>query len=220
MSRTFGSLAVPAALLAVAVLAGAAALQAGDRAWYVEAKAGPASLDARFGVRSPKTFDDDDTSRAVELGYSVNRYLAIQAGFHDLGEFAGGGSPCPEAAPFCIERLALDTLGLCVEGRECLQVFAPVSAEVTGYSLSAIPRWPVGDRLWLFGRVGVLDWETDISHTGSSFGGGRLDSFSDQGLLTGLGVRYAFPKGLGVLLEYQRLDLDFGTANLGVSYRF
>ncbi len=220
MSRSFGSPALLAALVAFAIVAGAGALQAGDRAWYVEAKAGPASLDARYGALAPKVFDDDDAARAVEVGYSVNRYLAIQAGVHDLGEYSGGGSPCPERSPVCIERLAREFLGLCIEGRECLQVFAPVSAEVSGYSLSAIPRWPVGERLWLFGRVGVLDWETDISHTGSSFGGGRLDSFSDQGVLTGLGVRYAFPKGLGVLLEYQRLDLDFGTANLGVSYRF
>ncbi len=220
MSRTLGSLAFGAALAALGALFGGDALAAGDRAWYVEAKAGPASLDARFGSRWPKVFDDDDQSGAVEVGYAVNRYLAVQAGFHDLGEYLGGGSPCPERAEGCIERLALEALGLCVEGRECVEVFAPVAADVSGYSLSAIPRWPVGERFWLFGRIGWLDWEADISHADRTIGRGRIDSFSDQGLLTGLGARYLFPKGLGVLLEYQRLDLDLGSTHLGVSYRF
>ena len=47
-----------------------------------------------------------------------------------------------------------------------------------------------------------------------------IESFSDRDMLTAIGLQYTFPKGLGLLAEYQELDFDIGSASLGASWRF
>ncbi len=83
--------------------------------------------------------------------------------------------------------------------------------------MTAIPSWPVNDRLSLFGKVGVLDWDSDVVE---SFDGRRVDSFSDLELLAGVGLRYALPSGFGASAEYQRVDLGLDSISLGASWRF
>ncbi len=191
----------------------ASPVSAGDSPWYVVAKAGQASLDAQFGERHVKYFDDDSSeSASIEGGYAFNRYLAVQAGYHDLGEFQGRGSGCPDSADVCIERLAL-----CVEGTSCVEVVVPLEADASGLSLSMVPRWPVNDRFSVFGKLGVIDWDVDVS---DGFLDERIEGFSDQDLLTGLGVRYDFRTGLSAVLEYQHLDFDSDSTSLGIGWRF
>lgn len=189
---------------------------AANSPWYLQARAGEANLAAGFGRHLTKTFDSDESAYSFEVGYQVNRYLAIQAGLHDLGKHTGLGSPCAEDASGCIERLASE-FGLCVQGRQCLEILVPVGGEVTGTSLSVVPRWPITDRLSVAGKLGWMAWETEI--TGLFYSGDR-ETFSDDDLLTGLAVHYAFPNGLGLLLEYESLDLDLDVASAGLSWRF
>jgi hypothetical protein len=49
---------------------------------------------------------------------------------------------------------------------------------------------------------------------------GGVDSFSETGLLSGAGVRYDLPEGLGMLLEYERSQLDLDRYSLGLGWTF
>ena len=116
------------------------------------------------------------------MGYRINRYVAVQAGYRDLGSYGGSRVPCREGDICPLVLLIPET---------------PVVADITGWSLTAVPRWPIGERLSVFGKVGLFEWDADLSQR---FGGGHVESFSEQDLLTGIGVQYAFSKGLGLQL--------------------
>lgn len=195
------------------VLAGGR-LCAADSPWYVAARFGEASAEARFGTRHPKRVDDKAGSAAAELGYRVNRYVAVEAGYHDLGSHTGFGSPCLQTDDACIERLA--GLGLCVEGFECTEVLTALDAEISGFSLALVPSWALGERLSLRGKVGLLAWDSNVSTRGF----GQPESFSGEEIVAGIGLQYSLPSGLGVLLQHEELDLDLGVTSLGLSWEF
>lgn len=193
----------PRILLAAALflLLGVAPLAAGDSRWYLNLKLGKGSLDTEFGKALLNHFDDDTDTGSVEVGYILRRHLAIQAGYHDLGEYAGSGSSCAEDA-FCLTIYPLPDISM--------------TADVSGLSLSLVPRLPLlDDRLTVYGKLGVIDWNSDLS---GDFG--FHDSYSDTDLLSGVGLRYGFKNGFGVLAEYERLDFDQQSASLGASWRF
>lgn len=200
-------------VLACLVLSGGQ-LWAEDSPWYVAARFGESSAEAQFGERHPKWVDDEGGTAAFDVGYEVNRYLAVEAGYHDLGSHGGWGSPCRQTDDACIERLA--ALELCGEGFECAEILTAVDAELSGFSLALVPSWPFGDRVSLRGKVGLIAWDGDVAAPGF----GVSESFSGEELLAGVGVQYSFPGGLGVLLQHEELDLDVGATSLGVSWRF
>lgn len=181
--------------------------------WYVDARLGEADVAANLGSRHIKRFDSTDKTRSLGIGYRITDYVALELGLHDFGEAQGFGSPCPDNVDACrIERFAL-----CVEGTECAKVVTPLSADLTGFSLAVVPRWPVTDRVALFGKLGWIDWEAEIS--GILFGGTR-ETFSNGELLAGAGVRYDLESGLGLLLEYEQFDLDLDRFSLGLGWAF
>ena len=189
--------------LALAFVAVApSALAAGDSSWYVQGKFGDVGLDARFGANWTKQIDDDDAAASVEVGYTAHRYLAFQAGYHDLGEHAGGGSPCPQSAEICVLEVA------------------PVRAELTGLSLAAVPKWSFNDRWSAFGKVGVMDWRTDMALDRAGSQNRRIESYDDRDVLTGVGVQFELPRGFGLVLERQSFDLTGGWTSFGASWRF
>jgi hypothetical protein len=191
---------VPLLIALLALCAGS--VEAGDSPWFARAKLGQVETDATFG---PPVFgriiDDDDSTAAVELGYRFGRNLALQAAYHDLGEYDALDFPCPP-------------------GQICPQALVPVeeaTLEVTGVSLSAVPRLPLGERVSLFAKIGVIEWEADLVSDGS---GDTLQTFDDHELLGGLGVAYDLPSGLGFQLEVEGFDLDVTTLTAGVGWRF
>ena len=186
---------------------------AGGSPWYVAARFGESSAEAQFGAVHPKFVDDEAGTAAVELGYQVNEYLSVEGGFHDLGSHAAFGSPCRQSDVACIERLW--TLGLCAEPG-CAELLAPAEAELSGFSVALVPGVPLGDRLSLRGKVGIMAWDGDVVVPGFDLS----ERFSGEELLTGVGLEYSFPGGLGILLQHEELDLDVGTTSLGLSWRF
>jgi hypothetical protein len=196
------------------VLAGGQAW-ADDSPWYVATRFGESSAEVQFGSRHAKWVDDEANTMAVDLGYEVNRYLAIEAGYLDLGSHGGWGSVCRQSDEACIERLI--TFGLCIEGSECSpEVLAAQEAEISGFSLALVPGWPLGERFALRGKLGLIAWDSDVT----ALGFGVTERFSGEELLTGIGLEYSLPSGLGVLLEHEELDLDASSTSLGLSWRF
>lgn len=227
MSRPHSSRLLPVSITLAGLVLGISPAFAGDSSWFIEARLGQSDFDAVLGSRWPKHFGGDDDAFGIELGYSVNRYFAVQVGYHDFGEGQGTGAPCPEDAEICIatvdgQPLAIDAsaLAICIPGAPdliCGLVATPLVAEMTGVSLAAVPSWPVNDRFSIFGKVGLMAWDADVAE---AFDGFPIDSLSDRDLLTGVGLRYTFPSGFGVAAEYQQFDLDVGATSLGASWRF
>lgn len=221
MSRTKSALLGCFVLLASVLVGGGTPLAADQAGWQVDLKYGRSSLEDAFGKRFVKSFDDEADASSVEVGYFFNEYVGVQIGYHDLGTFDGSGSPCPDDVDACIEALSEEILALCVDVAPCVTVVAPIEAEVTGWSLAVVPSWPVTERFSAFGKLGVLEWDTDLS-SGLQFTprGGTFESFSNTDLLTGVGLSYRFGENLGALVEYRRLDLDLASASLGITWRF
>lgn len=195
MPRTARSLALPL-LLALP----ATAAWAGDSPWFARGKFGQADADAVLGAAAGgRTVDDEDGSAAVEAGYRFGRHLAVQAGYHDLGEHEALPIPCPPSE-------------ICP-----LILFEPATAEVTGVSLALVPSLPLGERLSLFAKVGAIDWEAELV---SDVSGRTLDTVDDIDLLAGVGVGYDFPSGLLLQLELEGFDLDVLALTAGIGWRF
>jgi hypothetical protein len=195
------------ALLAAVLVGGGDPLAADEKGWEGGLKFGRSFLEQSFGEQQRhKSFDHRADASAVEIAYFFNEYLGVQAGYNELGTFRGTGSSCPFDPRTCRETLAL---------------WAPaaVEAEVTGWSLAVIPSWPLTRRLAAYGKLGVFDRDTELSSDVQLIDGGRdFDRLSGTDLLTGVGLRYRFGKGLGTLVEYQRAELD--SASLGLTWRF
>lgn len=189
-------------MIAVFGLFFASSASAGESRWYLAGKVGQARVTADFG--QPFTgwsVRDEDRAASIEVGYMIFPYLAVEGGYHDLGRHSGNTQPCRDEVCPLAQTIPL--------------IFAPVEAEITGRSLSAVPRWPVTDRFSLYGKVGVIDWDADLS---PRFFGER-QGFSGGDLLAGVGAQYVFAKGFGVLVEYE--DAEFiESASLGASWRF
>ena len=208
-------------LLAGALVAGGDPLKADERGWQVELELGRSSLESSFGARHPKRFDDQADASSVEVGYLFNRHVGIQAGYHELGSFEGTGSPCPDDVDACIERLGLQPHALCVEGAPCVELLAPIEAEVTGWSLAVVPSWPFTERISGFAKLGALAWDTDLfSEQAVTAHGREFDTFSSTDPLAGIGLSYRFGTRLGAVAEYRRLDLDLASTSLGINWRF
>ena len=209
----------------VALLIGLSAQPAGaeDSRWYLKAWSGQADIDLHLNEGRVNYVVDDGGAMSLEVGYQLHKFVAIQVGYHDFGEHMGYGSPCPDPADACIERLATELgttpseIALCAEGRDCLfpEILVPVSGDLDALSVSVVPRWPVTEHFSIYGKVGILDWDFQLSGGGLSY----QDS-SESKLLTGVGLEYLFTKGLTLGLEYQRTDSDVEAASLGLGWRF
>jgi len=178
------------------------AVGAGDSPWFVRGKVGQAQVDASFGEPAlGRTVDDEDVAAAVELGRSFGRHLAVQAGYHDFGEYEALEFPCEP-------------------GRICPEVLVPfelATMEITGVSLVLVPRLPIGERFALVGKVGALEWEAELV---SDTSGRTLETFDDREVLIGIGFAWDFPGGLGLQLELEGFSLDVTAATAGIGWRF
>ena len=198
-SRWFGA----SALIAAVLVGGGDPLAADEKGWQVDLRLGRSSLESSFGERYSKWFDDQADTSSVEVGYSFNRYLGFQAGYHDLGSFDGTASPCPNRTD------------------PCIAVRVPIEAEVTGWSLAVVPSWPFTERFSAFAKLGALAWDTDLYSDRIVTGRGRMfERSSGTDLLAGIGLGYRFGTRLGAVAEYRRLDLDLASTSLGINWRF
>jgi opacity protein-like surface antigen len=86
-------------------------------------------------------------------------------------------------------------------------------ADFDQFALSAIGSLPLNDHFSLYARVGY----NNLHASGSGY---LPESVSDNGVLAGLGVSYAFNKHLSGRVEFQRPASDITTTRVGVFYSF
>lgn len=205
IANTFGRLS----LIAAAVLATQGA-QAADTfinpewansAWYIGAGVGQSranideqrlmrSLSANGAAVTGFSTDEHDTGYKLFVGRQLNRYLALEGGYFDLGKFnfnsttSGGGVLNGEAG-------------------------------FRGVNLDLVGQLPLNERLSLLGRVGV-----NYAKTSTRFSGNRLfaDASASErkaNAKLGLGVEYKFTEALALRGEVERYRVNDAVGNRG-----
>jgi OOP family OmpA-OmpF porin len=145
-------------------------VQAGD-GFFVGASIGSASLNDDFdGLK----VDDDTTSYRIVGGWRVNQYFALEAGYHDFGDFE--------------QNFTVD--GVSAKAR--------LSAD--GFTLGVTGSFPVADRIEIFGRTGMFFWDGDAEinnvsqatpeDTNPYLGAGISYAINGEFLVTGDWTRY------------------------------
>jgi OOP family OmpA-OmpF porin len=95
---------------------------------YAGASIGQATLDACEGVSN---CDDEDTSWKIFGGWELNRNIAVEAAWVDLGEISGSiGS-------------------------------SAVSAEADGWTLAGKATLPLNEQFGVFGKLGMIMWDVE-----------------------------------------------------------
>jgi OOP family OmpA-OmpF porin len=137
--------------------------------------------------------DEKDSAFKFFVGYRVNPNFAIEGSYFNYGEasFAGQFSGLP-----------LST-----------------SAESTAFGIAAVGILPVGSRFSLFGKLGLLMSDIDVSVNVAGFPGS--DSESETGLHFGIGAMFDVSQNVAVRAEWERNDeLEVDMLSVGLQVRF
>ena len=192
-------------ILCLVGLAGTASSSAlaDDSGWYVGANVGQSEAkidDARItsgllaGGFTTTSIAEDESDLGYKLfgGYQFTRFVALEAGYFDLGKFN-----------FTATTVPLGTLS--------------GSIKVKGVNFDAVGLLPISDRFSAFGRVGVIYAEANDSFSGT--GSVNVPNSSPSERATnyklGLGLQYDFTASLGMRAEAERYRIDDAVGNKG-----
>ncbi len=225
----------PLALLAASLaLALPTLAQAQQPTWYVGAALGQSKAssdlvrdrEANIAPGTPSTFatssDLKDTAGKLWVGYQALPWLAIEAGYADLGK----------------QKIATDYVlnfgGIVSTGT------VTTDRKIDGWGADLVASFMPTPTLALFGKVGAfradVTTDTRVSNGGSfqnPIGDALSASSTETVLKYGLGADYSFTRNVSARLEWERLpklgkagsaattgEADQDTFWLGVNYRF
>jgi len=160
--------------------------------FYIFGAFGNTSSDVPLGGLN--RVDDDNSSYVLGAGYAVNRNVSMEAAYQNFGN-PNGETDCPP-------------------GFTCLVVPLLAQADVMGISLSLIGNLEFTDRLDVYGKVGFVSWDIEFKDISSAF------DASGEDLLYGAGLRWSIDDHWKAFAEYGKVELDFDTASIGMSYHF
>lgn len=135
------------------------------------------------GFNGTADIDDSGFGWKAFIGYNFARHFGLEAGYVDLGEVDGD---------FALTVPAAGT--------------GKVDVEVSGYTLTAIGRYPLYDRFEMFGKLGGLFWDKDGRATFIAGATSATTSADDDGmdLTVGIGMKYDFSEHIGLRVEWDR----------------
>jgi OOP family OmpA-OmpF porin len=153
--------------------------------------------------------DDEGTAWSVTVGYRINRYLAVEAGYVNLGTLSDTQS---------IDFPPVFGVGSLSFHREL---------ETAGPSLTVFGTLPLSANWQLYARAGMLFADTDL--TTSINGNSNTSSFDSDATTLGAGAQYDWGGHWSGRLEFQRtMDVggddvassaDVDSISLGFLYR-
>jgi hypothetical protein len=158
-----------------------------EQGWFLEANVLQVQSS---GGKAPFTFDGEEQGLALSGGYAFTKHFAVQAGYYDVGEHAATDCPAPV----------------------CTAVPHGDLADIQGVSVAAIGSWRIGEAVEVYGKLGVLGWETDFTRAGFKD--------TDRGALVGAGVGIWATPRWRINVQYERADFDLESAGIGMTYRF
>lgn len=189
------------------------ALAADAGKFYIGADAGSTQFSGDGPAKSVvfvdgQKFKDSDSSYGVHAGFQFTDWFAIELGYTDFGSATDNFKISPDIA-FIVSPNTIQTL------------------EAKGASLAGVFSYGLGADFSVFGTLGVTAMEYDKTMSGgfSPMTGSLLekDSLSDQGLLYGVGAKYALSQSFNLRADLRRNDVgDFSldTASVGLEYSF
>lgn len=201
MNMVLRSIALPVAMAATLPLISLSG-QASDHG-YIGVKAGWVHGGSACETHAISC-DNDAAGGGISVGYQVNDWLALEAGYDYLGtiktDYPALGHP---------------------------DVTAHYQGEMQGVEFVAKPFWQVNESMAVFAKLGTLAWHMEVT-------GDEVDfehNASDKGWspLLGAGVEYAFSRHWSTQLAYQWVNdvggsstggTDLNMVNLGVTYHF
>lgn len=151
--------------------------------------------------------DDNDVSYKLFAGYQFNPYFAVEASYVDFGDFTGD--------------LTL------TDGTNTATVNAKASAD--GVGVAVIGKLPIQSGFSLYGKLGAIAWDGDVSATGrfnGSIVSQERDSADDADPFYGIGAEYVINQ-IVMRAEFERYDLSAGGEDFeidmisgSIGYRF
>jgi OOP family OmpA-OmpF porin len=190
-------------LAIMAALSANAAIADDDTGWYIGGNYGwtaatidderiISSLAARgFTVTDIEDFDEDNGYK-VFGGYQFNRYIALEGGYVDLGEYG-----------YALDTVPAGTL--------------TGHIDLHGVNLDLVGTMPLSERFSVFARVGAIYAEADTTFVGT----GAVNvlepnpTASEVDLKFGVGAEYAFTEALSMRVEAERYRIDDAVGNTG-----
>ena len=169
------------AALAVAATAPAAYAQDEDAGFYLGGGVGQfnAQIDDVDEVDSTvDEWDEDDTAYKFFAGYRLNRFLAFELDYINLGEPSGDVIP-----------------GFNVD------------ASVDGFAPYVVGTIPLGQWFEVYGRLGYFFYDATVGVEDGLGGRAEFDEESEE-LVYGAGIGANIGERLNVRLEYERFDFE------------
>ena len=152
-----------------------------------------------------RTEDNSSTGYKLFGGYQLNRNLAVEGGYFDLGRFN-----------YSVNTTPLGTF--------------TSDARVRGLNLDLLGILPLTDQFSVFGRVGAAYAQSraNFTRTGAMPLSSSPTSRNDTNLKVGLGMQYAITEALAVRAELERYRIsdpirnrgNIDMASIGLVYRF
>lgn len=145
------------------------------------------------GLGTVSSCDEKDTAWKLFGGYQFNRHFALEASYFDYGSISASGQTF--GVPF---RLTGDT---------------------SAFGVAGVGILPLGNQFSLFGKVGLLRTEIDVSASG--VGGSRSESDSETGLHFGVGAMFDLGRNFSIRAEWERNDeAEIDMVSVGFRFRF
>lgn len=159
-----------------------------------QARADNETLETLEGAVTGFSVDDTDTGYSAGIGYEFNKYVAIEAGYVNLGEASGTYS---------------DGAGS-ITG----------SGEGTGFYFGPKLSLPITDAFSVFGKIGLFAWDLDAkaSGTGAYAIPTTTANYDGTDIYFGLGLAYNITETLGVKAEWTRYNLDADGSDTDVDF--
>lgn len=164
--------------------------------FYVGASAGWSDYKSGNAVNLTNgSVDGEDTGFKVFGGYQFSRNFGLEVSYLDFGKatYSGlsGGTPLTGG-----------------------------QAATDGLNFSAVGTLPLTPQFDLFGKVGIMNWETKASFVVGSTPGTQRDDGND--LTYGIGVAYNFTPNLALRAEWERFKAvdDIDLMSIGVAFKF
>jgi OOP family OmpA-OmpF porin len=185
---------------AIAALAACTPAWAQDTGFYVGGALGQASyrevcrdFDTLVGVAGAFACQGErDTAGKVFAGWRFLRFLAAELSYIDYGEVKAQGT---------------------VSG-----AMVTATSGVRAAGISALGILPLGERLSVFGRLGLLQSKTRMQSAGAVTAANNHD---ETELHVGIGGMFQMTRGWALRAEYERLnDTRIDLSTLGVQYQF
>ena len=159
---------------------------------YVFGAIGNTNTDVALGVLN--RVDDDNSSYKLGAGYAITPNVSLEFAYQDFDRHNGQTDCPPDFA--------------------CLVIPVAARADLTAFSLAVLGSVPLSDRFSAYGKLGVFSWDVEFEGFSSPF------DDSGEDLLYGVGLKWSIDDSWKVFAEYERVELDLDSAQVGVSFYF